>query len=206
MQGLRLLLSAVLLSICAACGSSGGTPPVQDYPPARPRQPERLSLALPGATDPLDWWAGNILSIVPEAVYPDTATAQQAGALAQETNRLRTEAGLSPVTSLPLLNRVAQAHAMDQAIRDYWNHRTPEDLGSRDRIAAAGGEPVTKGGENSAVAYPGETSVELVVLNFSLHPGHRDLFYDPDVRFTGVGIYNFAPSEQVHYVQLLVSF
>ncbi|MEZ5338094.1 MAG: CAP domain-containing protein [bacterium] len=206
MHGLRHCLAAVLLVLCSACGSSGGTPPVQDYPPARPRHPERLSLALPGESEPLAWWAGNILSLVPDSIYPDSATAQQAGALAQETNRLRTEAGLSPVTSLPLLNRVAQAHAMDQAIRDYWNHRSPEDLGSRDRISAAGGERVLHGGENSAVAYPGETSVERVVLNFSLHPGHRDLFYDPEVRFTGVGIYNFAPSEQVHYVQLLVSF
>ena len=199
------LLIAIIL-LCTTCSGGGATDNSRDYPPGSPSHPERLSLSNPDETDPLLWWHDNILSLVPEAVYPDTKTAQQAGRFIEETNRKRTEAGLPELQTLPSLNPVAQAHAMDQAIRDYWNHRTPEDLGSRDRIAAAGAGTVLVGGENSSVARPGASTVDLVVENFSIHPGHRELLYNTGVEYIGVGIFNYSPDEHVHYVQLLVSF
>lgn len=200
-----------LILLAAACFATGGcsggsTPDPRDWPPGSPRHPERLVLSSPGETDPLQWWKLNIESLVPEGIYPDSGTAHAAGDFIAATNAKRTAAGLEPLQMVSSLNRVAQAHAMDQATRDYWNHRTPEDLGSRDRIRAALGLEVTAGGENSSVARPGQTTVEQVVEHFSIHAGHRELLFSPDVRYIGVGIYNYSDSEHVHYVQLLVDY
>ncbi len=202
---LWLLICGLLL--LQACTSSVPQVPRQDdWPPGKPRQAQRLRLLAGEQTDPLLWWSQNILEMVPPDIYPDAQTARQAEDFIAETNAKRTAAGLQPLVPLPLMNRVAQAHALDQATRDYWNHRTPEDLGSRDRILAAGKVDVMHGGENSAVARPGQATVRDVVDEFSIHPGHRELLYDPEVEFIGVGIYNYSPAEHIHFVQLLVSF
>ena len=196
-----------MLILLAACSSTAPlSPPSKDWPLGEPQQPLRLPAIMNDTDDPLIWWEANILSLVPGEVYPDLDIARETGRLVAATNQKRSAAGLDPVAVLPALNRVAEAHAMDQAIRDYWNHMTPEGLGSRDRIKAAGVGTVLFGGENSAVARPGLTTVEKVVENFSVHEGHRDLLYDPNVKYIGVGIFNYLPSEHVHYVQLLVSF
>ena len=204
-----LMLIHVYLWLLCLAGCSAGSSPIsneRDYPPGTPANPERLASTMPDGADPQAWWSASILSLVPAEVYPDAGIAREAGRLVEATNRKRLAAGLNPVQVLPALDKVAQAHAMDEAIRNYWNHMTPEGLGSSDRIRASGLGEVTAGAENSAVARPKDSSVEQVVEKFSIHQGHRELLFDPAVQYIGVGIYNYSRDEHVHYVQLLVSF
>jgi uncharacterized protein YkwD len=202
-------LCGVLLALAvASCGGSGAGIEIPDsgpwYPPATPRHPERLSLRSPGETDPQRWWAANILVQTPVEGYDSAEQAEFSLALIAEANRVRVEHGLGEVVAVDLLNRVAQAHAMDLAVRDYWNHLTPEGLHSWDRIKAAGGGTVIAGAENSAINTLGAGTPERVIDGWMHSAGHRALLLNPAVRYTGVGTYNYSPTEFSRYIMLLV--
>ncbi len=201
-------LCALSLSLClAACGGgSSSEPPIDGWPPTAPRQPQRLQLVAPDEPDPLLWWQKNILSLVPPGTYQTEYYRSRCAEVVAATNERRAVYGLEPVEELPGLDRVAQAHAMDQAIRDYWSHLNPEALSSRQRIAAAGLGKVSAGGENSAISVHGFGNGLGIVTSFEHHVGHRELLLSPDVKYIGVGIYDFGPGENEFIVQLLVDF
>jgi uncharacterized protein YkwD len=179
---------------------------IGSYPSGRPAAASRLKLASPGDTDKLAWWRDNILSLLPEGIYSTQQQSDTADSIIANANAARQAMGLQPLKRLPLLDRVAQAHAMDQAIRLYWNHKTPEGLGSHDRIAAAGGPQVTEGGENSSVVYLGHLTGPGVITGWENSPPHRALLFDPKVRYCGAGVYRYSDREYEHYVMLLVNF
>jgi len=200
------LIIIALLALNAGC--SGGPPGrvEEGYPPEEPRQPQRLEIVDASIADPLEWWRVNICNQIPVEIYSLKQQELTAQAIVESTNAVRAEYDLPPVEALPILNRVAQAHAWDQATRDYWSHRTPEGLSSRQRILASGGGVVNTGGENSSIATPKTHTPGMIVQGFRTHVGHRELLLDPDVTHIGVGVYNYSSSEWVYYVQLLVSF
>jgi uncharacterized protein YkwD len=200
----------LLVLLCAACSGSGSsdnilTPPGQWWPPETPRQRNRLHV-ISQSSDPQHWWVSNVYSLLPADTYDSALHADYAAQLARETNEVRRSHSLPPVQVDPLLNRVAQAHAMDQAIRDYWSHTTPEGLGSHLRLAAAGGPQVLAGGENSSANPIGLPPASQVVRSYEHHPGHRELLLHPEVTRIGVGVYRYAPNEMYHVVQLLMDF
>jgi len=203
---------AVLTLLClSACASGSGTIQLPSggsawWPPETPRQPQRLIITQPGLSDPLQWWAANILSQVPQNAYSTAQQQQFCEAMIAEANATRASYGLAPLTMLPLLNRVAQASAHDQAVRDYWSHSTPEGLSSRDRIRAAGGAVVLAGGENSSINTVGGTTAARVVDGWEHHSGHRELLLDPQVKFVGAGTDYYSRQEFEYYVMLLVDF
>jgi uncharacterized protein YkwD len=201
-----LILSAVLLASCTS-GSAPEGPQVgrPGWPPSKPRHPERLASAFTPGSDPLVWWKSAIFDSVPAGIYSDPGHAALARSVIVETNKTRAGHGLGAVSEEIVLDRVAQAHARDQAIRDYWDHKSPEGMGSRDRVKAASGIVVTVGGENSAVQ-SGPTSGGSVVRSFELHAGHRELLLNTGVKRIGVGVYQYAPGEAVHVVQLLMDY
>lgn len=204
---LRLLSRAILCIFLAHLLGCAGGPPGRiepGYPPEEPRQPERLALVAPEITEPLEWWRVNILEALPATTYDNDSQAEAAAKLLEATNAIRLERGLAPVEPLPLLDRVAQAHARDQAIRDYWSHHTPEGLSSHQRILAASGLAVVAGGENSAIGNQETNTPGQIVQGWLLHRGHRDLLLNPDVTHMGAGIYNYRSGEWTYYVQLLV--
>jgi uncharacterized protein YkwD len=124
-----------------------------------------------------------------------------------ETNRRRVDNGLLAVSEDKMLDRVAQAHAVDEATRDYWNHLNPEGMGSHARVMAASGITVTAGGENSAVSDSmGNQTAVQVIHSFEHHPGHRELLLSTAVQRIGIGLYQYAPGEQVHIIQLLMTY
>ena len=192
--------------VFAAC--SGSAPFVEPggvwWPPEEPRQPGRLTLSAPDEADPLAWWRLNVYSLVPPQVYGTFRQSSLAAGIVDETNLVRARYGLEPVTRDSRLDAVAQAHAIDCATRDYWAHRTPEGLSSRDRIRAATGIEATAGAENSTAWPPGQATAREIVRAWELSPGHRALLLNPAVRFIGVGVYTFSPDELEHVVQLLV--
>ena len=202
------ILAAMLLTACTGPGSPA-TPPdlARRWPPDEPRQAVRLATPLPLGNDPLEWWKSTFFDTLPQSVYADSYSAKVAVALIKETNERRADNGLAAVSEDPLLNKVAQAHAIDEATRDYWNHRNPEGMGSRDRVLAASGIAVTAGGENSAVANSlDDRTAAVVVRSFEFHPGHRELLLSAEVQQIGVGIFQYARGEQVHIIQLLMTY
>lgn len=210
---LRALPVPILICLClwlSACSS--GTPTLQLpdgrvwWPPETPRQPQRLSLAHPEITDPLEWWAANVLSQIPQDAYSTAQQRRVSEALIAEANATRAEYGLPPVQVLLVLNRVAQAAAFDEATRDYWSHKTPEGLGSRDRIRAAGGGTVSLGGENSSINTVDGIDAAGVIDGWEHHPGHRELLLNPDVKYVGAGTAYYSRSEFQYFVMLLVDF
>jgi uncharacterized protein YkwD len=154
----------------------------------------------------LEWWRVNIYEQVPPDCYNTAEQREFAKNFIDSTNRTRQAHGLQPVVNHPLLQRVAQAHARDQATRDYWSHNTPEGLGNWQRVEAAGGPPIAAGGENSATSPDSLPVPAVIVRDFELHPGHRELLLNPDVEYIGVGVYQYAPDETYHVVQLLMKF
>lgn len=200
-RGLLPLLCTLALA-CAACAGSGGLAEPW-WPPQQPRHPERLQLLNPAASGE-QWWADNVLSQLPQKTY---ATAEQGSAaqlLAEEVNRVRSAYGLQPLAPLPELNRAAQAHAVDQAVRDYWSHCTPEGLSSHQRIHAAGAGTVSAGGENSSIGCAGQLTPAQVVYAWEHHCGHVELLLDPDVRYIGTGCASYSAAEFTYFVALLV--
>lgn len=203
------LLAPAVCLLAVACGGSGGaTISIPDsgpwYPPATPRHPERLSLLSPDETDSRLWWLANIYQPLPPDCYDTPEQQQFCAELVDEANRVRAEQGLARLTVLGLLERVAQAHARDMAVRDYWAHRTPEGLHSWDRVAAVGGGTVVAGGENSAINTLGGGTPKRVIESWLRSPGHRKILLDPEARFAGAGTYNFSPAEFSRYVMLIV--
>lgn len=202
------LFGALLLTACSGSGSPETIPgPITHWPPDEPGKPERLATPLPEGADPLAWWKSTFFDPLPSSIYSDGYTAKVAAALIKETNERRADNGVQPVLEDNLLDRVAQAHAIDEATRDYWNHRNPEGMGSHARVLAASGITVTAGGENSAVAdVLGSHTASQVIRSFEFHPGHRELLLNPDVQRIGIGVYQYAPDEQVHIIQLLMAY
>jgi uncharacterized protein YkwD len=200
-----VLVSLVLFAL-AACGGGGSQPELTGvwWPPEQPRQPGRLVLAAPDEPDPLEWWRLNIESAVPAGIYTSREHAQLAEQIVAETNLTRERHGLDPVSRDTRLDRVAQAHAIDCATRDYWAHTTPEGLASRDRIRASTRLSVVAGAENSSAGVPGGYTAREIVRGWELSPGHRELLLSPAVRLIGVGTYVYSEDELQHYVQLLV--
>ena len=201
---LALLIGALCSCIQSGCAGGASGWPEAGYPPEAPRQPERLRLLDPNITDPLQWWRVNIYNQLPSDTYSCDTQALCAGEVVAATNTVRASYGLPPVQPLPLLHRVAQAHAFDQGTRDYWSHHTPEGLTSWQRVQAVSELAVLSGGENSTIANPGSHTPSQVVQGWLRHPGHRELLLNPKVRYIGVGVYCHSSGEWMYYVQLMM--
>ena len=200
----RLLLPLIAIAV-ASCGGSSIVDGVW-WPPEQPRQPERLVLLDPSAPAGESWWAANVLAQLPASTYATQQQRQFAEGLVTEINRVRASYSLEPVAPLDVLNRVAQAHAFDEGVRDYWAHRTPEGLSSRQRVHAAGGGSVAVGGENSSVGHFDQATPAGIVYAWENHSGHRELLLNPDVRYLGTGAYCYRSSEFAYFVAVLVAF
>lgn len=159
----------------------------------------------PAAPAGEQWWAANVLAQLPPSIYTTETQRQFAEGLLAEVNRVRASYGLTPVEPLDALNRAAQAHAFDEAVRDYWSHRTPEGLSSRQRVHAAGGGTVSAGGENSSIGHFGQATPAGIIYSWEHHSGHRELLLNPDVRYIGTGAYGYSPSEFAYFVAVLVT-
>lgn len=99
---------------------------------------------------------------------------------------LRLDAGLSTLRRSSLLERLAQAHARDMGLRNYFSHTTPEGLSIWDRLNLLGPPPYGDGGENIA---GGQERASEVVNEWMASSGHRALLLNRNVNAIGVGVY-----------------
>jgi uncharacterized protein YkwD len=114
-------------------------------------------------------------------------------------NRFRAQYRLAPLQLNDRLNRAAQAHADDMAMRDYFAHASPdgETVGQRATRAGYKWRSIL---ENLAA---GQDNPRTTVEGWIRSPGHRQAMLNPTVRDAGVG-YRFLSGDggrtrQFHY-------
>jgi len=98
-------------------------------------------------------------------------------------NARREAVGAPPLVLDPRLNAAAQKHAEDMLTRSYYDHRSPEGLQPRDRVAGAGYRPFAVA-ENIA---RGHTTVEEAMDAWMQSRGHRGNLLNPSFTEVGVG-------------------
>ena len=99
-------------------------------------------------------------------------------------NQARSQVGLSPLHSDPLLQEAAREHSADMYKRHYFSHNTPDGKTPFDRLTALRFHYVTAG-ENLAFA----TDVDTAFNSLMQSPDHRANIVNPDFRCVGVGAY-----------------
>jgi uncharacterized protein YkwD len=106
-------------------------------------------------------------------------------AMLERANALRAAAGAPPLAADARLDLAAQRHAEDMLARSYYDHRTPEGHGPRERLEAAGVTHASRLGENIA---RGQTSVEEVLAAWRRSRDHRRNLLHPGFTRLGVGM------------------
>lgn len=112
--------------------------------------------------------------------------------LLSRVNRFRAQNGLKPVTLNKRLNKAAQSHADDMAVRDYFAHNSPEGRHPGNRANDFGYDYQIVL-ENLAMGYG---APEKVVEGWkSSTQGHREAMIDPRVNEVGIG-YRYIPNDK----------
>jgi uncharacterized protein YkwD len=106
----------------------------------------------------------------------------------QTVNQERRAVGLPPYRHDENLSGVARRHALDMVIRGYWGHVSPEGQTYRERLAAAGLDPVWAGENYYSGYHSREHFVEMAVDWFMDDPPHRDNILHKVYTRIGVGI------------------
>ncbi len=117
--------------------------------------------------------------------------------LTNEQRRLHGLASLAPVTSL---DNAAQAHADDQAARNYIAHVTPEGVTVTERVRKAGYTGI--GGWENLYGGGGSKygTAEAAVKGWMESPGHRENILNSQITEIGVGLATDASGRNI-YVQ-----
>ncbi len=115
------------------------------------------------------------------------------------TNETRTAVGVAALTLDPALTEVAQAHAVDMAVRGFFDHTNPDGESPLDRMRNAG-ISFRLVGENIAW-FP---SAESVVNGWINSPCHYNNMVNPHFGRVGIGVYKTDPDSEgnFYYVQL----
>ena len=151
-------------------------------------------------------WLKNVYETLPTTgVYQNASLASWADQIIALTNIERAKLGLAPVARLSNLDMVAQAHARDMALRDYFAHGTPEGMDAWDRLSAVNAPATINGGENAA---KGQENIAELIEGWMNSPGHRANIVNPNVEYLGVGVY-FDPTDSTmptHFIQVFAQF
>ncbi|WP_444431293.1 CAP domain-containing protein [Rhodobacter capsulatus] len=167
--------AAVLALLClAACAAAPTAPPPAPGAAAGPRLPGRVV-----------WTDGHgdvAVAAAGRASCPATSAAMAATGLAV-TNATRAQAGLAPMRSDPVLDRVAAAHACDMANRGTMTHAGSATTGPMARARQMGYRPQTIA-ENIAA---GRFGLNGTLEQWSASPKHRANITIPSLRDFGIG-------------------
>lgn len=107
------------------------------------------------------------------------------------TNQQRNFHKVRPLEASPALADVARSHSRDMLERDYFNHRSPEGLSPRDRVARSGLTYAVVA-ENIYSTENGSTDAarlaSIMVEAWMKNAGHRRNILEPSLRVLGVGV------------------
>jgi uncharacterized protein YkwD len=110
-------------------------------------------------------------------------------------NAERAKAGLQPLVAVPALNTAAQAHAVDMASQDYFDHTSLDGRTYVQRVAKTGYRYITLG-ENIAA---GGATPAATMRQWMNSPGHRANILSAAYKEIGVGYARKADSSFQHY-------
>ena len=107
-------------------------------------------------------------------------------------NRVRVAAGLSELTSVRVLRRIAAEHSRDMVIRHYFDHTGPARVTLASRLRSVGWQGTA--GENLGYGSYWYATPRAMVWAWMRSPGHRTNILDPEFRYVGAAISLGAPA------------
>lgn len=138
---------------------------------------------------------------------PSMAAADLEEMLFDAINEERVANHLAPLKRAHDLNAVAREHSRDMLVRNYFDHRTPEGWGLKDRIERGNVTNWRRIAENiaSSRSCARFDAVKLAVQNWMNSPGHRQNILDPQLQETGIGIAMDAQGKAYYITQVFVA-
>jgi uncharacterized protein YkwD len=163
-----------------------------------------------------EFWLKNCYAVLPpwqdaDRVFQSATFRDWADEVLALTNQECVNDGLAPLSWDPHLELVAQAHARDMALRQYFDHDTPEGLTPFERLDAVDSAPWSWRAENlfAGITFPVEDSPAYAVEGWMNSPGHRANILDPNLEAVGVGVYYHTGDPEGYtgyFVQLFSTF
>ncbi|WP_150273687.1 CAP domain-containing protein [Paenibacillus tepidiphilus] len=145
-------------------------------------------VATPAATaKPVATPAATAKPVATAAPAADSTQASFVKQVVTLVNKERAAAGLSPVTALDSLNKVAAAKATDMRVNNYFSHTSPT-YGSPFDMMKSFGVTYRAAGENIAM---GQKTPEAVMTAWMNSEGHRANILSPNFNYIGVGFDNY---------------
>ncbi|WP_379150678.1 CAP domain-containing protein [Paenibacillus sp. sgz5001063] len=160
-------------------------PAVQPVKPAVTPAPTAKPVATPAPTAAPVATAKPVATAAP-AVATTTGTAAFTQQIVTLVNKERAAAGLSPVTALASLNKVAAAKATDMRSNQYFSHTSPT-YGSPFDMMSSFGVSYQYAGENIAM---GQKTPQEVMTAWMNSTGHRANILSANFNYIGVGYDN----------------
>jgi uncharacterized protein YkwD len=178
----RLLpLSALILAFChLALGQEGKSQPVA-----------RLITSLAPVTRP---------SIPPAVVEPNQIEKRAF----EQTNLVRAQNGLPPLTWDGDVCRMARIHSESMSRQNYFSHVTPEGLRLRDRAKVAGISSYVVLGENIAYNQGYDDPGAFAVERWMASEKHRANILSPEFRAMAIGSF-VGPDGSVYLTQTFIT-
>lgn len=144
-------------------------------------------------------------SVTPPITSPTLAEASAIERRAfEETNRVREEHGLPPLTWDPEVCRLARAHSASMSRESYFSHTTPDGKRLRDRVRQVGIVQFRVLAENIAYNQGYEDPGAFAVERWMLSEKHRANILSPEFRAMAIGSF-VAPDGSVYLTQTFIT-
>lgn len=166
---------------------------------------ESFSNDAPAGTDDVDAWLINCVETLPDGnagVFQNETLQNWAYAIFDGCNEARVQNGLAPMQYEPHLEVLAQAHARDMALRNYFSHDCPDGVLMWDRWQAIHVPYTNWAGENAAM---GQETAQEVVQQWLSSPGHRRNLLNSQAEWGAVGVY-FDASDSSMPIKVIMEY
>ena len=150
--------------------------------------------------------AALILGILSQSVFAQAPVEPNAleKRVFEQTNLVRIQNGLLPLTWDADLCRMARVHSESMSRQQYFSHVTPEGLRLRERARAAGILQYSVLGENIAFNQGYDDPGGIAVEKWMQSPKHRANILSPEFRAMAIGSY-VAPDGSVYLTQTFIT-
>lgn len=192
-------------------GLGGSNNPFSDFDPSLViPEPEVFRDVSSPTDDVITKWKKNFYDPLPGGgsptrVFQNTSLMNWANRILALTNQERSKAGLAPLKLDPHLERLAQAHARDMGLRNFFDHENPYGLGPFERFDSLNPPSYNEAGENAA---RGQESPEELVNQWVNSPKHRANMLNPAFTHIGIGVYfnKNIPKTPSNFIQFFCEF
>lgn len=128
------------------------------------------------------------VAAAPAATTAVVATTSIEEQVFQAINRIREENHLVPLSMAKDLTDVARYHSQDMAMRDYFDHISPDGGDARKRVQKFGITNWNRLAENLAMNYGQSDPATVAVRGWLRSPSHRQNILDEKLTETGIGV------------------